>query len=138
MSESLEKLKKPTEGLPVIPNLETIIGDKISSNVIEYNLLNGKGFGWGLFKCPEIAVQRAFLPNKSTMPEHKHPKNIREWIICYIGEIDMIMKGETHKLLPGQALAIEADIPHSAYMHKDTWILAITIPANMKGYPNAP
>ena len=124
------KLKEITANL--IP-LEDFI--KLDSRMIEYKIENGTSFGFGLWTEENIAIQRAYMSKDSKFPSHIHSE--REWLIVYKGKVIVTMNDKSIELKIGDGIQIPADTSHYVITKEDSWIIGITIPANIGGYPDA-
>lgn len=141
LSESkIHKLRELTKELPALPTLGNHRVNNISSplKLIRYDMGEGIiGWGYPLYKTPEMAVQRVFMPKGSVFPQHIH--KVTEWVITINGCYELQDCPQAGKKFKGKDIAIfEPGEPHGGIILADTWILCITIPADMEGYPDAP
>jgi len=126
--KNLEMLEEMTNSLPTLEEL-------VNSCPSEEILCEGGtslGTGIGLFKIPEIMVQRARL-SPGSFPEHFHKEHV--WIICYKGEAVISIDGEMRNFGPKSWAYLEPNVPHSIEVKKDLFLIYITIPAS-EGFPN--
>ncbi len=87
---------------------------------------------YGISKCKEYAVSRAFLPAGTKFPVHSHEE--REYVIVISGR--MIAEAPDGKELPlSDHYEFAPELSHNVYAPVDTWVLGITVPA-AEGYPN--
>ena len=111
------------------------MNNKKKKNSICYDMDDFIVLSYPLFKSSEVACQRVFMPKGSIFPSHIHPN--KEWIFVISGCFKMGTKQEqSKKYSVGEVAIFEANELHGGYMLEDTWILCLTIPADMKGYPD--
>lgn len=141
-SETLKKLEEIT---PCLDDITYNDGDK---DFIEYNVGDsGTAIGFGVWKQPEIAVQRVFMSKGTIFPKHNHPEH--EYVLVYKGSFKvhrceksparMSGKHSTDKtgiLGVGDGIYFAPNEEHWGEILEDTWILSTTIPAG-EGYPDA-
>ncbi len=127
--EYLDKLRDLT------PKLSAFVPSDARSDVIEYETSCGTVIGFGLLAREEVAVQRVFLSFGSKFPRHQ--LNETEFLIPYIGSLKVTINGETTLYKPGEACVLPPNTPHSTEAMEDTYIVAVTVPADEKGYPDA-
>jgi quercetin dioxygenase-like cupin family protein len=125
---NLKKLKDVTKTLN-----EMVISE--SNHSIEYNVDNGKCFGWSLYNVKEVAVQRAFLSKGSIFEKHSHPDEI-EILIIYEGLGKIIFDDGEEIMTVGDIIKIEKGENHAWEILENTWMIGITIPAS-GDYPHA-
>jgi len=127
---NFKKLKEITDKL--IP-LENFI--KADSKMIEYKIENGTSFGFGIWTEKDIAIQRSFMSKDSTFPMHVHSE--REWLIVYKGCLIVTIDNKETSLGIGDGIQVPANTKHHVTAKEDSWLIGITIPANIGGYPDA-
>ena len=99
-----------------------------------YESEDGFTEAWGLFSVPDVSVCRAVVPAGATLGEHAH--EAVEIFSVYRGESLVTIGGEVHSVKAGDSLRIPAGVPHTWNAIKDTWMIAVTIPAD-SGFPDA-
>ena len=105
-----------------------IVHQKSDQEIIELEMNHGTGYMVGLYKTPAIGVARNYASAGCEFPLHSH----EEWelLLVYKGEMRLTVEGKTitlkekgfHYILPGHQ--------HEAYFPKESWFLAITMPAS--------
>lgn len=138
MGKAIDKLDEITTQIQF---LNKLVKDR-SSGLIEYKTVIGTAIGYALFKIDTVAVQRVFLSSGTVFPIHVHAE--KEWMMVYQGSMTFNFgKIESREedlkdekiCNPGDYVYFDSYIPHSAIVHKDSWIIAVTIPAE-RNYPN--
>ena len=69
------------------------------------------------------------------LPAHAH--TCKEVLVIYAGALDVMVGGETRSYKAGAVIEFEAGTPHVVHAQADTWMIAVTIPADA-GYPSGP
>lgn len=103
--------------------------------VIEYDTACGAVIGFGLYKTEEVGVQRAFLSFGACLPRHRHDQT--EVLIPYTGTLKVTINGNTTLYKPGDVCILPPNTPHLAEAMEDTYVVGVTVPADMAGYPDA-
>lgn len=135
----LKEFKEIRKSLP-LDNLKYVING-LNNSEVKYISDEGEDIlGYGLFKTDLVAVQRALMLEGTTIAKHHHP-NSKEWLIVFEGELILLDdKGkEIKRIGVGDHIIFEPNEPHRLKTNPengDTWMIAITIPAD-EGYPNA-
>ena len=127
--EYLDKLRELT------PKLSAFVPGDVRQSVVEYDAACGTVIGFGLFMREEVAVQRAFLSLGSKMPRHQHDQT--EFLIPYTGSLKVTKNGESKIYKPGEVVTFPPNTAHHAEAMEDTYIVAVTVPADQEGYPDA-
>lgn len=130
MKEALAKLKQLTQLLEP-PALSGVTSGKVNDVAI-YTVDGGTSIGFPIHHEKDVAIQRVFMSKGSTFLPHKH--DVHEWVVVYRGKYMLNYKGEKKEQGMGDMAYFEPGEPHSGVLLEDTWILAITIPAD-KDYP---
>ena len=118
------KLKEMTAALPIINGVK----------YVEYACEGGTAKSRGLYKDRDVAVARTLIPEGVTFPKHLHGE--REWCIVISGELETDVGGEKGVIKDGEYFVAEPGVPHGVLAIKDTWIIAVTVPA-AEGFPDA-
>jgi len=130
------------------------LGDMIlkeHSDFIEYDPENSGTFiGFGLHKEPAVAVQRVFMSKGTNIVKHCHTED--EYVTVYRGKLTLNREGEHPAIVDGNlvttsnrdiiigvngAIHFHSNEWHEGVALEDTWVISITIPADIKGYPDA-
>ncbi len=111
---------------------------KDSDTIVEYETVEGRITGYGLLNEENVAIQKIFSSKGSKLEYHIH--KVKEWLIVIEGKYSIVIdKGqgaESIVLHHGESVYMEPGTCHSAEALEDTWIIAITVPAD-GGFPNA-
>lgn len=113
-------------------------GKQINHNPpIKYNMDGGIGWGYPLFKSPELAVQVVWMPKGSGFKQHVHPDPCVEWIFTVYGNYKIIDCPQAGKEFPAKRISMfKPNEPHGGLILADTRILCWTMPGDMEGYPD--
>lgn len=134
MNSRIKELRDLTEKLPSLSDL--LKNGTTEANPVRYEMKEGIGWGYPLFRSAELAVQRVFMPKGATFLPHTH--FVKEWVFTTTGCYKLKDCPQEGKEFSSGMLAIfEPNEPHGGVMLENTWILSLTIPADMEGYPNA-
>jgi len=130
----------PTENLTRIKELADSLqlSDLVlnSNSVINYDCPQGACKGVGLLKEKAVAVQDTILKPNTIFPLHVH--NEIELLILVDGEFtSTINNKETKITTPGRLIVIDPGEEHFVYTKDGCRMIAVTIPANIGGYPSA-
>ena len=87
----------------------------------------------GLLKNDKVAVAHFRIDAGGKFPVHRHGQ--REVIVVYHGEIILTTMERSQTLSAGDVIIFEPDESHKAEAITESWLVAITIPAD-EGYPN--
>lgn len=94
----------------------------------QYETLRGKILAWTIHWQTEFAVCHAFLSEGAILKHHIHDE--KEWIIVISGKL-CVETGEQKTVIgPMQEFVIDPKTPHQVSTDVDTYVLAITMPAN--------
>ena len=127
---NLDVLRNLTENLP---SLGTLL-EKKEKGFVEYSVKYGTCFGIKLLWDNSIAVQKAFMSKGTVFPDHVHDLE-KEILIVFKGNLVINKENYTTNLSAGELSEILPGESHSMFASTDTWLIAITIPAE-EGYPN--
>lgn len=122
--ESIEKLSRYTKSLSDFEHLER--------NYIEYTINNGVCVGYSLYHNSNIAIQRAFMRNGTSFPQHSHKE--KEILVISSGKLKVTINNKSSIFERGDSLSFEMNQIHEVEALEDTWVIGITIPAS-EGYP---
>lgn len=125
---NLEKIKRLTN--TVVPFAETV---STIDHTLTFDLLQGSGFGVGVFKTREVGIMISYVDPDSIHQSHFH--NEKEILILIEGcaevliehSVILLEKGGSITILPGQA--------HEIHFITKSEMISITIPAS-EDYPN--
>lgn len=98
----------------------------------EYEVEGGTSLAWGLHKEDAIAIEKGYISGGSNFPEHVHRCAV-EYIFVLSGCMEFFFpdkRMDTTKLTRGNSIEIPANVSHSVRVTKDTWYIAITVPAD--------
>lgn len=123
VDDNLVVLKKLTESL----KFEDIVYENKPPETIELEMDSGTSYMVGLFKNEIVAVARNYASAGCQFPEHDHEQ--WELLIVYSGEMHLAIGGKKRILKPKNFYYMNPGDVHSAYFPKETWFLAITMPA---------
>lgn len=127
--ENLQRIRELTESV----SLSSIAN--LNHDFVEYDVIEGKCVGRGLLKQSKVAVQIAYLSPDTVMPKHGHDET--EILILVDGDlITESSEGITSLTTPGDIVKIKGD-SHIPATKNGCTLICITIPANLKGYPDA-
>lgn len=131
----LEELTKEIKTPPTLKDHEV----NRRGCIIEYEGDKGTVLGFGLLNKATVAVQDVFSSKGSLFCQHSHV--VREWFILYKGKYKVIIfddSGDTvifeKVLAPGDSIYIDPHRLHSCEALEDSWMLAVTVPAD-EDYP---
>jgi len=133
LSDNLKRIKELSGTLQTLPALAHIEG-----SIVYYEMKSGECRGEGLFKNSKIAVQHATLSKGSDLEAHIH-NGIREFLICYEGDLTIVVKEPEDRIIKtiiytGGMVIIDPGIPHLVSSIGGCKLIAVTIPAE-EGYP---
>ena len=132
MCDTLNKLKQLTENLPPIPVLMDY--REINDDITEYHFDTGTSISWNLFRCDDIGIACTFIPKDTVFEKHHHLKSY-EIIIVLSGIVEFTLEDSTSVFLNKyDKITIDKNSIHSARACTDTWIIALTVPAD-EGFP---
>jgi len=131
----LSEAKEQLANLPHIRDLAALVLHQKSHSHIEYLMENMAAgcFGYPLYNNGAIAVQLVNMKAGAVFPRHTH--NSREWLLLYGGKIQFFngkYQGQVYNI--NECVEVLPKISHRVKALEDSWMLAITIPAD-KGYP---
>ena len=129
-NNGMSVLRALTEALP--DPLSAYVGNR-GQGIIEYDLPAGHAIGFCLFANNAVSVQRAFLSAGATFPPHSHDAN--EYVLIYKGRGKSISEKGERVILEGECFHATPRERHTFMAIEDTWLIAITIPADKEGYP---
>lgn len=121
VSENIQKLREIVDRLPAYP-----VNHKSIGSCFEVDMEKGSCFGWDLLNCSDITVSKFFNSKGSIFPNHHH--DVREWVIVFKGQMDLIIGDDRQYLGPGSYAFIAPNVVHKAEFGEDCSYLAITIP----------
>lgn len=128
-SDTLTRLQE------LAPTLVTMTHPCEEAHVVEYKVEGGECFGIGLYKTPEVAVQRVDLAPGVNFPTHQHDE--LEWVIVYAGHVVLsTIDKEDRDLHAGDWFFVPAGTPHSCRAITASSVIGVTVPSS-GGYPNA-
>ena len=129
MPETLDRLRELTEQL----------GGRVhGGDMMEYDCEHGECLGFGLFRAPAVAVQRALMTSGSVLHLHGHAET--ETVAVYAGCLEVRLEGDpTPRIVRyGETLTIPPGTPHEVRVVEGPCrMIAITIPAS-EVYPHGP
>ena len=96
--------------------------------VIQFEAGEGTAITFGLLKEDNCAVAKTFISKGSHIPFHEH--DVIEHVIVYKGEVGMEFNNKQYLIKQGESISIPKNVQHNAFTKKDSWIIAITIPAD--------
>ena len=135
-NENLAKLRALTDDLPPIPRLDELVENGTQAGrFIEYPAQQGTVIGFNLYHDKHIAIQRVFFSNGSITGDHTHGESV-EMITITEGElvVEFVDTGKRKTLKAGDGIKIDKGVGHQGLAIKDTWAIAVTIPAD-EGFP---
>ena len=105
-----------------------IVHKASSAEIKELNMEQGVSYMVGLYKTPVIAVARNYASQGCKFPKHHH----LEWelLIVYEGEMNLSVGGRAVNLTEKEFYYIDPGVEHEAFFPRETWFLAITMPAS--------
>jgi quercetin dioxygenase-like cupin family protein len=124
MPVNLIKLKKLTEAL----DFSQIVRPGVEPEIKELKMDKGTSYMVGLYKAQCMAVARNYASAGCEFPEHVHD----EWelLVVYQGEMHLIVEGKERIIKEKEFYYLMPGTRHGGYFPKETWFLAITMPAN--------
>ena len=129
--QNLERMRELVDKLP--PPLTALALEAVAG--IHYVTEGGECMGVCLFNVPRVAVQRAFMSEGARLPIHTHDG--KEVLVLYAGALTVTVGAETRKYGAGDVIEFVAHTAHVVAAQTDTWMIAVTIPAD-EGYPRGP
>ena len=131
MTDDIRRLEE------LVPKLR-VLNDFVASenlNCIEYETADGTCVGHGLYKSPEVSVQRAFMSAGTVFPTHIH--DATEVLTLYKGKARVECDGMPDRVIgPGESCYFPKGSGHTVEALEDTWMIAVAVPM-IEGYPNA-
>lgn len=125
-NSSLKKLKELT-GKLLLSDMEKTKNAR--SHKIEYDIKNGKGITWGIYKTEAISVLRFYSTKGSTFPLHFHVE--KEYSLIYQGSIRLFTKDNSMIKKKGDFWIVEPNVEHGCEVLEDCWIVSMTIPGSL-------
>lgn len=124
MPVNLIELKKLTKTL----NFTQIVREGGEPEIKELKMEKGTSYMVGLYKADFMAVARNYASMGCEFPEHKHD----EWelLVVYKGEMHLSVEGKKRIIKEKEFYYLTPGTKHGGYFPKETWFLAITMPAN--------
>ncbi len=119
----------PKSYVPLLRELSRKL--KHHPGVVHYPNESGPTTGFSLKNTGHVAVMDANVPAATEFPDHRHDS--AEVMVVYRGEIRIKVSDTWHTLRVGDHISIPAGVKHRAVAVDDTWLIAITIPAD-EGY----
>jgi quercetin dioxygenase-like cupin family protein len=102
------------------------------NGMVEYQLKEGNALAFSLLKKKEVAVADSFLSKGTIFPYHKHSGS-KEFLLVYSGNITVVfdcLEDNRRDLMPGDLLELDICIGHVLFAKEDSWVVAVTIPAD--------
>ena len=131
MTDGIRRLEELVPKLPVLNDLVVSQG----CDSVEYDAADGTCVGYGLYKTPDVSVQRAFMSKGTVFPVHAHEAT--EVLTIYKGKAMISCDGIPDRVIgPGQSCYFPKGSGHSVKALEDTWMIAVAVPM-IEGYPNA-
>ena len=88
---------------------------------------------YGLLKTPQVGVVNCKFDAGTEFPRHNH--DAPETVLVYEGEMELEVHGKVTVLRSGDVFTIPARAAHTVRAITETWVIAITIPAD-RNYPD--
>ena len=127
-------LEALTPKLP--PMLSDMVGTRAKCDYVEYPVVGGDCFGFGVYTDPagSVSVQRVRMDAGVEFPQHAH--NETEVLVVYEGRIAVWLDGEARSttLGVGESITLEPGQAHEVHALTKVWLIGITIPEG-EGYP---
>jgi quercetin dioxygenase-like cupin family protein len=100
-----------------------------------YDLRQGNAMAFKVLRKSGIAVADSFMSSGTIFPYHKHSA-CKETFHVYEGQISLITEDEDDPIVlkSGDTYTIKCSEGHLLIAKKDTWIVAVTMPAD-KQFP---
>jgi quercetin dioxygenase-like cupin family protein len=102
------------------------------NGMVEYQLEIGNALAFNLLKKKGIAIADSFLSQGTIFPYHKHSGS-KEFLLVYSGNVTVVydcLEDNRKTLIPGDFLELDVCIGHALFAKEDSWVVAITIPAD--------
>ena len=130
----ITKLRTLTNELSAVPFEHTLKHNEFDTIVYKTVDKQSVGFGMGIYKNKNIAVQKAFMCKGTILPKHFHEE--KEIIVVFEGELIIIREDKEKNYKKGDIVYFLPHENHVVMAKENTWMIGITIPAS-EGYPNA-
>lgn len=127
MSESLDRLRQLTPKLPVLTH---------GKDCKEYPCEGGTCLGIALYSEDRCAVQRAMMTVGAVLKQHGHEIST-EFVMPKTGALRIETPDRVWEVRPGEVAVLPPGTPHTVTALADTWMIAVTIPADREVYPDA-
>lgn len=131
----LDVLERITPTLSDFSTLNTM--NDLTDHFMEHTVEGGTSLMWGLHKEDDVAVAKGLISKGTKFPLHVH-NGIHEYVFVLSGcmMFHFPSGGRDRRMLEGDHIHILPDTPHSVTAQKDTWYIAITVPAD-EAFPHA-
>ncbi len=125
MNQQLEELRELTKLVGSFPPEIAVSGP-----YHYYEMHKGRCKASGLFRLPEVCVDKWEVTAGTIFPEHKHIE--REWIVVLSGKLIITYRDKDNIVLTsGDCVYNGSGIPHGGTFPVDTVFLTIMIPASL-------
>jgi len=99
------------------------------NSVINFHLEKGTALMFNLFSRKSVAVSNFFLSKDARMPYHVHADSV-EVLMIHEGLIKCVSDVCEKTLGVGEIMRLEKNEGHFLHAKEDTWLIAITVPAD--------
>ena len=130
LEDSIEHLEELTNNLPAVPTIENMVkSDSTTRNYVSYDVVKGSIIGIPIMWDDNMAIQKIFSSAGSEFKTHVHENSI-EMVVVISGQLIIKCEDAEYVVNPQEIHTMEKNRPHNAITPVDTWIIAVTIPAD--------